>query len=149
MDSPPICSLISQMDLNKPILYRCNYVLRDHAALKAATTDGCLAELTYMFSIHVVEEAEAVGRRVGDAVRVFGRHIEKWTHKPSLVPFLPRSRCFDVHVETLRRKWNQTSAVLVVSCATIVGHQVVFFFITLPFMETCLFSCCFLSFYTF
>lgn len=44
-----------------------------------------------MFSIHVVEEAEAVGRRVGDAVWVFGRHIEKWTHKPSLVPFLPRS----------------------------------------------------------
>lgn len=46
-------------------------------------------ELTYVFSIHVVEEAEAVGRRVGDAVRVLGRHVEKRTHEPSLVPFLP------------------------------------------------------------
>lgn len=52
--------------------------------------DGRLMELTYVFAIHVVEEAEAVGRRVGDAVRVFGRHIEKWTHEPSLVPFLSR-----------------------------------------------------------
>lgn len=59
-------------------------------------------ELTYVFAIHVVEEAEAVGRRVGDAVRVFGRHIEKWTHEPGLVPFLSRPRCLDVHVETLK-----------------------------------------------
>lgn len=59
-------------------------------------------ELTYVFSIHVVEEAEAVGRRVGDAVRVFGGHIKKWTHEPSLVPFLSRPRCLDVHVETLK-----------------------------------------------
>lgn len=44
--------------------------------------------LTYMFSIHVVEEAEAVGRWVGDAVRVFRCHVEKWTHEPRLVPFL-------------------------------------------------------------
>lgn len=44
--------------------------------------------LTYVFSIHVVEEAEAVGRRVGDTVRVFRSYVEKRAHKPSLVAFL-------------------------------------------------------------
>lgn len=52
-----------------------------------------------MFSIHVVEEAEAVGRRVGDAVRVFGSYIEERTDEARLVPLLTWPRCLDVHVE--------------------------------------------------
>lgn len=55
---------------------------------------------TYMFSVHVVEEAEAVGGRVGDAVRVFGCYVEKRAEEPRLVPFLPRPRRLNVHVET-------------------------------------------------
>lgn len=47
--------------------------------------------LTYVFSIHVVEEAEAVRRRVGDTVRVFRCYVEKRTHEPRLVTFLPWS----------------------------------------------------------
>lgn len=43
--------------------------------------------LTYMFSIHVIEEAEAVSRRVGDTVRVFRCHVEKRTDEPGLVSF--------------------------------------------------------------
>lgn len=61
-------------------------------------------QLTYVFSIHVVEEAEAVGRRVGDAVRVFRCNVEKWTNKTCLVPFLPWPRCLNVHVETLKHR---------------------------------------------
>lgn len=57
-----------------------------------------------MFSIHVVEEAEAVGRRVGDTVRVFRSYVEKRAYKPSLVSFLSRSGCLDVHVETLKHR---------------------------------------------
>lgn len=60
--------------------------------------------LTYVFSIHVVEEAEAVGRRVGDTVRVFRSYVEKRAHKPSLVAFLSWSRSLDVHVETLKHR---------------------------------------------
>lgn len=53
-----------------------------------------------MFSVHVVEEAEAVGGRVGDAVRVFGCYVEKRAEEARLVPFLPRPRRLNVHVET-------------------------------------------------
>lgn len=60
-----------------------------------------------MFSIHVVEESEAVGGWIGDTVRVFRRHVEKWTYKPGLVPFLAWPRCLDVHVETLKHTYRQ------------------------------------------
>lgn len=47
--------------------------------------------LTYVFPIHVVEEAKAVGRWIGDTIRVFRCYVEKWTYKPCLVSFLARS----------------------------------------------------------
>lgn len=47
--------------------------------------------LTYVFSIHVVEEAEAVGGWVCDTVRVLRCYVEKRTYEPCLVPFLARS----------------------------------------------------------
>lgn len=58
------------------------------------TTDTCMLNmgqmhLTNVFAIHVVEEAEAVGGRVGDTVGVFRCYVEKGTNKPRLVPFLP------------------------------------------------------------
>lgn len=62
------------------------------------------AYLTYVFSIHVIEETEAVGWRVGDAVRVFGCYVEKRAYKSRLVSFLPWPRCLDVHVESLNNR---------------------------------------------
>lgn len=60
--------------------------------------------LTYVFSIHVIEETKAVGRRVGDAVGVFRRYVEKRAYEPCLVPFLPWSRRLNVHVESLKNR---------------------------------------------
>lgn len=60
--------------------------------------------LTYVFPIHVVEEAEAVGRGVGDTVGVFRCYIEKRAHKPGLFTLLPWSRCLNVHVEPWKNR---------------------------------------------
>lgn len=58
--------------------------------------------LTDVFSVHVEEEAEAVCRGVGDAVRVLRRHVEERTDQPCYLALLPRPGSLDVHVETCR-----------------------------------------------
>lgn len=58
---------------------------------------------TYVFAVHVVVEAEAVGGRVGDAIGVLGRHVEEGAEQSRLVALLARPRRLDVHVEA----WEQ------------------------------------------
>jgi len=60
--------------------------------------------LTYVLAVHVVEEAEAVGGRVGDAVRVFGGDVEERTYEPRLVAVVARPRRLNVHVETFKHR---------------------------------------------
>lgn len=57
---------------------------------------------TYVFAVHVVVEAEAVGGRVGDAVGVLGRHVEEGAEQSRLVALLAGPRRLDVHVEAWR-----------------------------------------------
>lgn len=59
-----------------------------------------------MFAVHVVVEAEAVGGRVGDAVGVFGRHVEEGAQQSRLVAFLARPRRLDVHVEAWKHSFR-------------------------------------------
>lgn len=52
-----------------------------------------------MLSIHVIVEAEAIGR-VGGSVRIFGSDAENRTDKSGLFPLQPGPGRLDVHVKT-------------------------------------------------
>lgn len=63
----------------------------------------CRRALTYVFSIHVVVEGEAVGGAVADwgrGEKTLGVRVESWGQQTSLVALQPRPRRLDVHVET-------------------------------------------------
>lgn len=81
------------------------------ASMKAEWNKGLpwrLSHRTYVFAIHVVEEAQAVGGRVGDAVGVLGRHVEVGAKQSRLFALLAWPGRLDVHVEA----WKKHKAAL-------------------------------------
>lgn len=70
--------------------------------------------LTNVFSVHVVIKAEAVSRRVGDAVRVFGCHVKCGAQQSGHVALFTWSGGLDVHIETWRKQKSQLDKLIFV-----------------------------------
>lgn len=86
------------------------FQLRSYGANVFLTSHGHVIDrgriwLTDMFPVHVVIEAKAVCRRVGDPVRIFRCHVEGGAQQTGLVAFFTGSGGLDIHIETCQ--WHE------------------------------------------